>query len=109
MDRHLLILFLHLGGLAAALAHVGPHCVTGIALPPVDATLFVSVVALAAAREHKGRISGVASGAEVVFPTMRFSNADQPGLAEAYRNSNSNRYQDGFPDRAYYALQCRPV
>jgi hypothetical protein len=25
-------------GLATALAHVGPHCVTGIALPPVDAT-----------------------------------------------------------------------
>jgi hypothetical protein len=68
MDRHLLILFLHLGGLAAALAHVGPHCVTGIALPPVDATVFVSVVALAAAREHKGRIPGVCSGAEVVFP-----------------------------------------
>jgi hypothetical protein len=41
MDRHLLILFLHLRGLAAALAHVGPHCVTGIALSPVDATSFL--------------------------------------------------------------------
>jgi hypothetical protein len=41
-------------GLAAALAHVGPHRVTGIALPPVDATIFGSIVALAAAREHEG-------------------------------------------------------
>jgi hypothetical protein len=55
-------------GLAAALAHVGPHCVTGIALPPVDATRLFSIVALAAAREHKGRNFGVSSGAKVVFP-----------------------------------------
>ncbi|KAF8249113.1 hypothetical protein K440DRAFT_622493, partial [Wilcoxina mikolae CBS 423.85] len=26
--------------LTAVLAHVGSHCVTGIALPPVDATFF---------------------------------------------------------------------
>ncbi|KAF8243862.1 hypothetical protein K440DRAFT_611332 [Wilcoxina mikolae CBS 423.85] len=35
----LLILFLKLGMPAAVLAHAGSHCVTGIALPPVDAKL----------------------------------------------------------------------
>jgi hypothetical protein len=45
-------------GLAAALAHVGPHRVTGIALPPVDATFGVlfSIVSLAVSertRENK--------------------------------------------------------
>jgi hypothetical protein len=40
--------------LAAALAHVGSHCVTGIALPPVDATHLFSIVALAVGREYEG-------------------------------------------------------
>jgi hypothetical protein len=39
--------------LAAALAHVGSHRVTGIALPPVDATCLFSIVALAVWREHE--------------------------------------------------------
>ncbi|KAA8892534.1 hypothetical protein FN846DRAFT_915377 [Sphaerosporella brunnea] len=41
-----------LRGLAAALAHVGLYCVTGIALPPVDATttgfFFIVLLALRA-------------------------------------------------------------
>jgi hypothetical protein len=41
-------------GLAAALAHVGPHRVTGIALPPVDATCLFSIVTLAVGREYEG-------------------------------------------------------
>ncbi|KAF8533359.1 hypothetical protein BDD12DRAFT_865737 [Trichophaea hybrida] len=36
----LLILFLKFGMLTAVLAQVGSHCVTGIALPPVDANFF---------------------------------------------------------------------
>ena len=38
-------------GLAAVLAHVGSYCVTGIALPPVDAISFI--VALAFEREDE--------------------------------------------------------
>ena len=38
--------------LTAVLAHVGTHCVTGIVLPPVDAT---SIVSLALQREDEGR------------------------------------------------------
>jgi hypothetical protein len=54
-------------GLAAALAHAGSHCVTGIALSPADATsLFFSIVALAAAREHEG-LQKAASMLGIVF------------------------------------------
>jgi hypothetical protein len=38
-------------GLVAALAHVGLHCVAGIALPPVDATVLLFFIVLLAARE----------------------------------------------------------
>ena len=36
----LIILIFVPGDLTAELAHVSSHCVTGITLPPVDATLF---------------------------------------------------------------------
>jgi hypothetical protein len=41
---------------ATALAHVGSHCVTGIALPPVDAT-FLSIVHLAVRERMKEKRS----------------------------------------------------
>jgi len=44
--------------LAAVLAHVGSHCVTGIALPPVDATfLSLSLWLLARGRGKLGCVS----------------------------------------------------
>jgi hypothetical protein len=45
-------------GLATAVAHVGPHCVTGIVLAPIDAT-FVFHRSSGCMRENEGKKSAV--------------------------------------------------